>query len=201
MGWWLHNCDGRRSCLFPSNPQTFSSTLDTLSSEIGLPHGGTDLVRPLRNLPETGAPVHHDQRCSTDRRLSRELFRDAGMEPDDRISGHSYIQRSPRTGISSGDTADAYIRGPRAGEMRGLKIRFSTKTHVHPARASARVCQSRPSAHRSTPSFRIKMTFAGQRPTSSAPPRKTEYPSQSSNKLQDASRTVRSEPAGAGVRD
>ncbi|MGC2443213.1 M23 family metallopeptidase [Candidatus Binatus sp.] len=143
---------------FQANPQTFSSPLDTLSSQLDAGKDGNDLVEQ----PESAEPAPPSITISTmlDRTAPIESYlREAGMNSDDAHQWASYIQRIiANRYFHSGHPLTLY-KDPETGEMRGLKYDLDENNTVIGASLGAGVLKAaiRPIEYYIRP---IKMTFA-----------------------------------------
>jgi murein DD-endopeptidase MepM/ murein hydrolase activator NlpD len=143
---------------FQANPQTFSSPLDTLSSEMDAGTDGPEVVEQ----PESAQPAAPSITISTtlDRTAPIESYlRDAGMEPSDAHQWASYIERIiANRYFHSGHPLTLY-KDPETGEMRGLKYDLDENSTVIGASLGAGVLKAaiRPIEYYIRP---IKMTFA-----------------------------------------
>jgi murein DD-endopeptidase MepM/ murein hydrolase activator NlpD len=143
---------------FQANPQTFSSPLDTLSSQMDAGKDGPDVVEQA----ETAEPAPQSITISTmlDRTAPIESYlRDAGMEPGDAHQWASYIQQiTANRYFHSGHPLTLY-KDPETGEMRGLKYDLDENSTVIGASLGAGVLKAaiRPIEYYIRP---IKMTFA-----------------------------------------
>ena len=143
---------------FQANPQTFSSPLDTLSSQLDAGKDGNDLVEQ----PESAEPAPPSITISTmlDRTAPIESYlREAGMNADDAHQWASYIQRIiANRYFHSGHPLTLY-KDPETGEMRGLKYDLDENNTVIGASLGAGVLKAaiRPIEYYIRP---IKMTFA-----------------------------------------
>jgi murein DD-endopeptidase MepM/ murein hydrolase activator NlpD len=143
---------------FQANPQTFSSPLDSLSSQLDAGTDGSDVVEE----PESAEPAPPSITISTmlDRTAPIESYlRQAGMEPDDAHQWASYIQHviSNRY-FRSGHPLTLY-KDPETGEMRGLKYDIDQNSTMVSASLGAGVLKAsiRPIEYYIRP---IKLTFA-----------------------------------------
>jgi len=143
---------------FQANPQTFTSPLDTLSSQMDAGKDGPDVVEQA----ETAEPAPQSITISTmlDRTAPIESYlRDAGMEPGDAHQWASYIQQiTANRYFHSGHPLTLY-KDPETGEMRGLKYDLDENTAVIGASLGAGVLKAaiRPIEYYIRP---IKLTFA-----------------------------------------
>jgi murein DD-endopeptidase MepM/ murein hydrolase activator NlpD len=143
---------------FQANPQTFSSPLDSLSSQLDAGNDASDAV----GAPESAQPAPASIIISTmlDRTAPIESYlREAGMEPGDAHQWASYIQRIiANRYFYSGHPLTLY-KDPETGEMRGLKYDVDEKTAMITASLGAGVLKAalRPIEYFIRP---IKMTFA-----------------------------------------
>jgi murein DD-endopeptidase MepM/ murein hydrolase activator NlpD len=143
---------------FQANPQTFSSPLDTLSSQMDAGKDGPDVIEQA----ETAEPAPQSITISTmlDRTAPIESYlRDAGMQADDAHQWASYIQQIiANRYFHSGHPLTLY-KDPETGEMRGLKYDLDQNTTVIGASLGAGVLKAaiRPIEYYIRP---IKMTFA-----------------------------------------
>ncbi len=143
---------------FQANPQTFSSPLDTLSSQFDAGKDGNDLVEQ----PESAEPAPPSITISTmlDRTAPIESYlREAGMNSGDAHQWASYIQRIiANRYFHSGHPLTLY-KDPETGEMRGLKYDLDENNTVIGASLGAGVLKAaiRPIEYYIRP---IKMTFA-----------------------------------------
>jgi murein DD-endopeptidase MepM/ murein hydrolase activator NlpD len=143
---------------FQANPQTFSSPLDSLSSEMD---AGRD-VPCVVEQPETAQPAPPSITISTmlDRTAPIESYlRDSGMEPDDAHQWASYIQQiTANRYFHSGHPLTLY-KDPETGELRGLKYDLDQNNSIIGASLGAGVLKAaiRPIEYYIRP---IKMTFA-----------------------------------------
>ena len=143
---------------FQANPETLSSPLDTLSSELDAGKDGPDVVEE----PESAdpAPASITISMTLDRTAPIESYlREAGMEPGDAHQWASYIQRvTANRYFHSGHPLTLY-KDPETGEMRGLKYDLDENTTVTEASLGAGVLKAaiRPMEYYIRP---IKLTFA-----------------------------------------
>jgi murein DD-endopeptidase MepM/ murein hydrolase activator NlpD len=143
---------------FQANPQTFSSPLDSLSSEMD---AGRE-VPCVVEQPETAQPAPPSITISTmlDRTAPIESYlRDSGMEPDDAHQWASYIQQiTANRYFHSGHPLTLY-KDPETGELRGLKYDLDQNNSIIGASLGAGVLKAaiRPIEYYIRP---IKMTFA-----------------------------------------
>ena len=143
---------------FQANPQTFSSPLDTLSSQMDAGKDGPDVIEQA----ETAEPAPQSITISTmlDRTAPIESYlRDAGMTADDAHQWASYIQQiTANRYFHSGHPLTLY-KDPETGEMRGLKYDLDQNSTVIGASLGAGVLKAaiRPVEYYIRP---IKMTFA-----------------------------------------
>jgi murein DD-endopeptidase MepM/ murein hydrolase activator NlpD len=143
---------------FQANPQTFSSPLDTLSSQMDAGKDGPDVIEQA----ETAEPAPQSITISTmlDRTAPIESYlRDAGMQADDAHQWASYIQQIiANRYFHSGHPLTLY-KDPETGEMRGLKYDLDQNSTVIGASLGAGVLKAaiRPIEYYIRP---IKMTFA-----------------------------------------
>jgi murein DD-endopeptidase MepM/ murein hydrolase activator NlpD len=143
---------------FQANPQTFSSPLDTLASQMDAGKDAPDVVEK----PESAEPAPPSITISTmlDRTAPIESYlREAGMEPSDAHQWASYIQHIiANRYFQSGHPLTLY-KDPETGEMRGLKYDIDQKTTMTAASLGAGVLKAglRPIEYFIRP---IKMTFA-----------------------------------------
>jgi murein DD-endopeptidase MepM/ murein hydrolase activator NlpD len=143
---------------FQANPQTFSSPLDSLSSEMD---AGRD-VPQIVEQPESAQPAPPSITISTmlDRTAPIESYlREAGMEADDAHQWASYIQQiTSNRYFHSGHPLTLY-KDPETGEMRGLKYDLDQNNTIIGASLGAGVLKAaiRPIEYYIRP---IKMTFA-----------------------------------------
>jgi murein DD-endopeptidase MepM/ murein hydrolase activator NlpD len=143
---------------FQANPQTFSSPLDTLSSQLDAGRDIPDLVEQ----PEFADPAPPSITISTtlDRTAPIESYlREAGMAPGDAHQWASYIQSiTANRYFHSGHPLTLY-KDPETGEMRGLKYDLDERTTVTEASLGAGVLKAaiRPIEYYIRP---IKLTFA-----------------------------------------
>ena len=143
---------------FQANPQTFSSPLDSLSSEMD---AGRD-VPVVVEQSETAQPAPQSITISTmlDRTAPIESYlREAGMEADDAHQWASYIQQiTANRYFHSGHPLTLY-KDPETGEMRGLKYDLDQNNTIIGASLGAGVLKAaiRPIEYYIRP---IKMTFA-----------------------------------------
>jgi murein DD-endopeptidase MepM/ murein hydrolase activator NlpD len=143
---------------FQANPQTFSSPLDSLSSEMD---AGRD-VPVVVEQSETAQPAPQSITISTmlDRTAPIESYlREAGMESDDAHQWASYIQQiTANRYFHSGHPLTLY-KDPETGEMRGLKYDLDQNNTIIGASLGAGVLKAaiRPIEYYIRP---IKMTFA-----------------------------------------
>jgi hypothetical protein len=123
---------------FQANPQTFSSPLDSLSSEMD---AGRD-VPVVVEQSETAQPAPQSITISTmlDRTAPIESYlREAGMESDDAHQWASYIQQiTANRYFHSGHPLTLY-KDPETGEMRGLKYDLDQNNTIM-GQASAQGC-------------------------------------------------------------
>ena len=140
-----------------ANPQTFSSPLDTLSSELDAGKDGPDVVEEPESVDP--APASITISMTLDRTAPIESYlREAGMEPGDAHQWASYIQRiTANRYFHSGHPLTLY-KDPETGEMRGLKYDLDDKTTVTAASLGAGVLKAglRPIEYFTHP---IKLTF------------------------------------------
>jgi murein DD-endopeptidase MepM/ murein hydrolase activator NlpD len=143
---------------FQANPQTFSSPLDSLSSEMD---AGRDVPYVVEQS-ETAQPAPPSITISTmlDRTAPIESYlRDAGMEAEDAHQWASYIQQiTANRYFRSGHPLTLY-KDPETGAMRGLKYDLDQNNTVIGASLGAGVLKAaiRPIEYYIRP---IKMTFA-----------------------------------------
>jgi murein DD-endopeptidase MepM/ murein hydrolase activator NlpD len=143
---------------FQANPQTFSSPLDSLSSQLDAGTDGSDVVEE----PESAEPAPPSITISTmlDRTAPIESYlRQAGMEPDDAHQWASYIQHViANRYFRSGHPLTLY-KDPETGEMRGLKYDIDQNSTMVSASLGAGVLKAsiRPIEYYIRP---IKLTFA-----------------------------------------
>jgi murein DD-endopeptidase MepM/ murein hydrolase activator NlpD len=143
---------------FQANPQTFSSPLDTLSSQFDAGKDGNDTVEQA----ESAEPAPPSITISTmlDRTAPIESYlRQAGMAPDDAHQWASYIQQiTANRYFHSGHPLTLY-KDPETGEMRGLKYDLDENNSIIGASLGAGVLKAaiRPIEYYIRP---IKMTFA-----------------------------------------
>ena len=143
---------------FQSNPQTFSSPLDSLASQLD---AGKDAADPVEQ-PDSAEPAPPSITISTmlDRTAPIESYlREAGMEPADAHQWASYIQHViANRYFHSGHPLTLY-RDPETGEMRGLKYDIDQNNTMVGASLGAGVLKAsiRPIEYYIRP---IKMTFA-----------------------------------------
>jgi murein DD-endopeptidase MepM/ murein hydrolase activator NlpD len=143
---------------FQANPQTFSSPLDTLSSQLDAGRDVPDVVE----LAESAEPAPASITISTmlDRTAPIESYlREAGMEPGDAHQWASYIQQiTANRYFHSGHPLTLY-RDPENGEMRGIKYDLDDKTSMTAASLGAGVLKAglRPIEYFIRP---VKLTFA-----------------------------------------
>jgi murein DD-endopeptidase MepM/ murein hydrolase activator NlpD len=143
---------------FQANPQTFSSPLDNLSSQLDAGKDGNDVVEQA----ESAKPAPPSITISTmlDRTAPIESYlREAGMAPEDAHQWASYIQRViANRYFHSGHPLTLY-KDPETGEMRGLRYDLDENTTVVGASLGAGVLKAaiRPIEYYIRP---IKMTFA-----------------------------------------
>src|SRR6202045_2437365 len=143
---------------FQANPQTFSSPLDSLSSEMD---AGRD-VPVVVEQPETAQPAPQSITISTmlDRTAPIESYlREAGMEADDAHQWASYIQQiTANRYFHSGHPLTLY-KDPETGEMRGLKYDLDQNNTIIGASLGAGVLKAaiRPIDYYIRP---VKLTFA-----------------------------------------
>lgn len=143
---------------FQANPQTFSSPLDTLSSEQDAGKDVPDIVEQA----ESAEPAPPSITISTmlDRTAPIESYlREAGMEPGDAHQWASYIQRiTANRYFHSGHPLTLY-KDPENGEMRGIKYDLDDKTSMTAASLGAGVLKAglRPIEYFIRP---VKLTFA-----------------------------------------
>src|SRR5580704_19649473 len=142
---------------FQANPQTFSSPIDSLSSEMD---AGRD-VPEIVEQPESAQPAPPSITISTmlDRTAPIESYlRDAGMEPSDAHQWASYIERIiANRYFQSGHPMTLY-KDPETGAMRGIKYDVDQNTTMTAASLGAGVLKAglRPIEYYIRP---IKMTF------------------------------------------
>src|SRR6202161_4623952 len=143
---------------FQANPQTFSSPLDTLSSQLDAGKDGPEVVEE----PESAEPAPPSITISTmlERTAPIESYlRDAGMAAEDAHQWASYIERViANRYFQSGHPLTLY-KDPETGEMRGLKYDLDENNTVIGASLGAGVLKAaiRPIEYYIRP---IKMTFA-----------------------------------------
>ncbi|HEV2171250.1 MAG TPA: M23 family metallopeptidase [Candidatus Binatus sp.] len=143
---------------FQSNPQTFSSPLDSLSSQLDAGKDGPDIVEQA----ESAEPAPPSITISTmlDRTAPVESYlREAGMQPDDAHQWAWYIERViANRYFHSGHPLTLY-KDPETGEMRGLKYDIDQNSTMVSASLGAGVLKAsiRPIEYYIRP---IKMTFA-----------------------------------------
>ncbi len=143
---------------FQANPQTFSSPLDTLSSELDAGKDAPDVVEQ----PESAEPAPPSITISTmlDRTAPIESYlREAGMEPSDAHQWASYIQQiTANRYFHSGHPLTLY-KDPENGEMRGIRYDLDDKTSMTAASLGAGVLKAglRPIEYFIRP---VKLTFA-----------------------------------------
>src|SRR6204780_804027 len=143
---------------FQANPQTFSSPLDTLSSQLDAGKDGPEVVEE----PESAEPAPPSITISTmlERTAPIERYlRDAGMAAEDARQWASYIQRViANRYFESGHPLTLY-KDPETGEMRGLKYDLDQNNTVIGASLGAGVLKA---AIRTIEYYirPIKMTFA-----------------------------------------
>ena len=143
---------------FQANPQTFSSPLDTLSSQFDAGKDGNDVL----DQAESAEPAPPSITISTmlDRTAPIESYlREAGMNADDAHQWASYIQQiTANRYFHSGHPLTLY-KDPETGEMRGLKYDLDQNNTVIGASLGAGVLKAaiRPIEYYIRP---IKMTFA-----------------------------------------
>lgn len=144
--------------LFQANPQTFSSPLDSLSSQLDAGKDVPDVIEQA----ESAEPAPPSVTISTmlDRTAPIESYlRDAGMAPEDAHQWASYIQGIiANRYFHSGHPLTLY-KDPETGEMRGIKYDLDENTTVIGASLGAGVLKAaiRPIEYYIRP---IKMTFA-----------------------------------------
>ncbi|MGA7872846.1 MAG: hypothetical protein WCA22_18305, partial [Candidatus Binatus sp.] len=142
---------------FQTNPQVFSSPLDTLSSEMDAGKEIPDVVEQSESAQP--APPSITISTTLDRTAPIESYlREAGMEPADAHQWASYLQRIlANRYFHSGHPLTLY-KDPETGEMRGLKYDLDEKTAVTAASLGAGVLKAglRPIEYFIRP---IKMTF------------------------------------------
>jgi murein DD-endopeptidase MepM/ murein hydrolase activator NlpD len=143
---------------FQANPQTFSSPLDTLSSQLDAGNDRNDVIEQA----ESAEPAPPSITISTmlDRTAPIESYlRQAGMNADDAHQWASYIQQiTANRYFHSGHPLTLY-KDPETGEMRGLKYDLDQNNTVIGASLGAGVLKAaiRPIEYYIRP---IKMTFA-----------------------------------------
>ena len=143
---------------FQANPQTFSSPLDTLSSQFDAGKDGNDVLEQA----ESAEPAPPSITISTmlDRTAPIESYlREAGMQAEDAHQWASYIQQiTANRYFHSGHPLTLY-KDPETGEMRGLKYDLDQNNTVIGASLGAGVLKAaiRPIEYYIRP---IKMTFA-----------------------------------------
>lgn len=143
---------------FQANPQTFSSPLDTLSSQFDAGKDGNDVVEQA----ESAEPAPPSITISTmlDRTAPIESYlREAGMNADDAHQWASYIQEiTANRYFHSGHPLTLY-KDPETGEMRGIKYDLDQNNTIIGASLGAGVLKAaiRPIEYYIRP---IKMTFA-----------------------------------------
>jgi murein DD-endopeptidase MepM/ murein hydrolase activator NlpD len=143
---------------FQANPQTFSSPLDSLSSQLDAGKDAPDVSEQA----ESAEPAPPSITISTmlDRTAPIESYlRDAGMAPEDAHQWASYIERIiANRYFHSGHPLTLY-KDPETGEMRGIKYDLDENTTVIGASLGAGVLKAaiRPIEYYIRP---IKMTFA-----------------------------------------
>ncbi len=143
---------------FQAKQQTFSSPLDSLSSQMDAGKDGPEVVEQ----PESAEPAPPSITISTtlDRTAPIESYlREAGMEREDAHQWASYIQRIiANRYFYSGHPLTLY-KDPETGEMRGLKYDLDEKTTMTAASLGAGVLKAglRPIEYFIRP---IKLTFA-----------------------------------------
>jgi murein DD-endopeptidase MepM/ murein hydrolase activator NlpD len=143
---------------FQANPQTFSSPLDTLSSQLDAGKDGNEVLEQA----ESAEPAPPSITISTmlDRTAPIESYlREAGMNADDAHQWASYIQEiTANRYFHSGHPLTLY-KDPETGEMRGLKYDLDQNNSVIGASLGAGVLKAaiRPIEYYIRP---IKMTFA-----------------------------------------
>src|ERR1700722_4426557 len=143
---------------FQANPQTFSSPLDTLSSQMDAGKDGSDVLEQA----ESAEPAPPSITISTmlDRTAPIESYlRQAGMNADDAHQWASYIQQiTANRYFHSGHPLTLY-KDPETGEMRGLKYDLDQNNSIIGASLGAGVLKAaiRPIEYYIRP---IKMTFA-----------------------------------------
>jgi murein DD-endopeptidase MepM/ murein hydrolase activator NlpD len=143
---------------FQANPQTFSSPLDTLSSEQDAGSDVPDVVEQADSAEP--APPSITISTTLDRTAPIESYlREAGMEPGDAHQWASYIQRiTANRYFHSGHPLTLY-KDPENGEMRGIKYDLDDKTSMTAASLGAGVLKAglRPIEYFIRP---VKLTFA-----------------------------------------
>jgi murein DD-endopeptidase MepM/ murein hydrolase activator NlpD len=143
---------------FQANPQTFSSPLDTLSSQLDAGNDRSDVLEQA----ESAEPAPPSITISTmlDRTAPIESYlREAGMNADDAHQWASYIQEiTANRYFHSGHPLTLY-KDPETGEMRGLKYDLDQNNTIIGASLGAGVLKAaiRPIEYYIRP---IKMTFA-----------------------------------------
>jgi murein DD-endopeptidase MepM/ murein hydrolase activator NlpD len=143
---------------FQANPQTFSSPLDSLSSQLDTGKDGSDIIEEA----ESAEPAPPSITISTmlDRTAPIESYlREAGMEPDDAHQWASYIQHViANRYFHSGHPLTLY-KDPETGEMRGLKYDIDQNSTMVSASLGGGVLKAsiRPIEYYIRP---IKLTFA-----------------------------------------
>jgi len=142
---------------FQAKTQTFSSPLDTLSTQLDAGKDAPDIVEQ----PESTDPAPPSITISTmlDRTAPIESYlRDAGMEPSDAHQWASYIERIiANRYFQSGHPLTLY-KDPETGAMRGIKYDVDQNTSMTAASLGAGVLKAglRPIEYYIRP---IKMTF------------------------------------------
>ena len=142
---------------FQAKTQTYSSPLDTLSSQLDAGKDAPDIVEQA----ESADPAPPSITISTmlDRTAPIESYlRDAGMEPSDAHQWASYIQRIiANRYFQSGHPLTLY-KDPETGAMRGIKYDVDQNTTMTAASLGAGVLKAglRPIEYYIRP---IKMTF------------------------------------------
>jgi murein DD-endopeptidase MepM/ murein hydrolase activator NlpD len=143
---------------FQANPQTFSSPLDSLSSQLDAGKDGSDIIEEA----DSAEPAPPSITISTmlDRTAPIESYlREAGMEPDDAHQWASYIQHViANRYFHSGHPLTLY-KDPETGEMRGLKYDIDQNSTMVSASLGGGVLKAsiRPIEYYIRP---IKLTFA-----------------------------------------
>ena len=143
---------------FQANPETFSSPLDSLSSQLDAGKDSPDVIEEA----ESAEPAPPSITISTmlDRTAPIESYlRESGMEPEDAHQWASYIQHViANRYFHSGHPLTLY-KDPETGEMRGLKYDIDQNSTMVSASLGAGVLKAsiRPIEYYIRP---IKLTFA-----------------------------------------